>query len=160
MGMRYTSMVVAWRLHGVVACVLLGACVALQDGPGRHGGSFLSTRGSAMPGDSEQNAAGNDEAELLDVVRDLGTDSGVRDAVGRRGGAFLCTTGSFRLSSGSTGHNAAGNEELGEGGGGCPESFPHASPPHANKICYTDAGYASRGVGPCGSWCTMDVSYS
>merc|ERR1712226_1651824 len=42
---------------------------------------------------------------------------------------------------------------------GCPDpAFPYASPQHNNIICYNDFSYAIDGTGPCGSWCTRNVS--
>ena len=43
-----------------------------------------------------------------------------------------------------------------QSGVSCPALFPHASPVYDNVTCYVSAGYAQRGTGPCGSWCTME----
>ena len=39
----------------------------------------------------------------------------------------------------------------------CPPSFPYTS--HGGKICYTTKAEATKGSGPCESWCTNDASY-
>lgn len=51
--------------------------------------------------------------------------------------------------------------------GGCPKAFPYAIPGHnqgtdfmppEDIICYNDSKYVSLGGGPCGSWCTHNLS--
>eukprot|EP01047_Picozoa_sp_COSAG01_P014799 COSAG01_NODE_729_length_14031_cov_24.502800_4_plen_771_part_00 len=47
------------------------------------------------------------------------------------------------------------------GQGGCPANFPfptHGGAPFKGVICYKTQAEASRGEGPCGSWCTMNVN--
>jgi hypothetical protein len=40
---------------------------------------------------------------------------------------------------------------------GCPQDFPYQSSV-LTEACYNTMGYAAAGVGPCGSWCTRDVT--
>ena len=43
----------------------------------------------------------------------------------------------------------------------CPAAFPFPTegpPPYHGAICYNTKAAASAGEGPCGSWCTKNVS--
>ena len=42
--------------------------------------------------------------------------------------------------------------------GPCPRDFPYPDQKNHGVSCYNQQSYAASGEGPCGSWCTKDIS--